>query len=96
MTLKGKIIRTVILMKVEVNLMGLCCSVPQLIVYSKLKKMKEGDLLDIVVEKGSSQEQDIVMVLQKFGFRTEVSEKDDCRRYLVHVGDLGEITSSFT
>ncbi len=70
-------------MRTEINLIGLCCSVPQLLVYSKLKKMREGDVLEVVVEKGSSQEQDVLMVMRSFGLTPRVEEREDLRRYVV-------------
>ncbi|QKR00802.1 sulfurtransferase TusA family protein [Metallosphaera tengchongensis] len=64
-------------MRIELDLTGLCCSVPQMLVYSNLKKMKEMDILEIVVEKGSSQERDVLEVLNYFGLEPQVSERND-------------------
>ncbi len=72
-------------MRAEVNLVGLCCSVPQLIVYSKVKKMKENDVLEVVVERGSSQEQDVVMVIKKFGIDVVYTDEGDLRRYVIEL-----------
>jgi len=37
-----------------------------MLVYSKIKKMRKGDTLEIIVEKGSSQELDVIRVLEFF------------------------------
>ncbi|AWR98021.1 hypothetical protein DFR86_11065 [Acidianus sulfidivorans JP7] len=64
-------------MKIVVDLIGLCCSVPQMIVYSKLKKMKDTDLLEIIVEKNSSQDRDVINVIQHFNVYVETEFLDD-------------------
>ncbi len=70
-------------MHVKLDLTGLCCSVPQMLVYSKLKKMNEGDILEIIVEKGSSQESDVVRVLNYFGCRIEKIENNEISIYKI-------------
>jgi tRNA 2-thiouridine synthesizing protein A len=66
-------------MKSKIDLIGLCCSVPQMLVYSKIKKMNSGDVLEIVVEKESSQENDIIKVLNHFAqsMRLSIDKTED-------------------
>ncbi|ARM76867.1 sulfurtransferase TusA family protein [Acidianus manzaensis] len=66
-------------MKSTIDLLGLCCAVPQMIVYSKLKKMKDGDILEVIVERNSSQERDIVDLFQYFKINTELKHLDEDR-----------------
>ncbi|EZQ07076.1 MULTISPECIES: sulfurtransferase TusA family protein [Acidianus] len=72
-------------MRVELNLVGLCCAVPQLLAYSKIKKLKEGDVLEIVVEKGSSQERDIVNLIEYFKLDVTRRENGDEVRYTLKI-----------
>ncbi len=69
--------------KTTLDLVGLCCSVPQLMVYSRLKKMREGDVLEIVVEANSSQEQDVKRVLEYFQADVRVERQGDRAIYTV-------------
>ncbi|WP_162582894.1 sulfurtransferase TusA family protein [Acidianus brierleyi] len=70
-------------MQTKLDLTGLCCSVPQMLVYSKLKKMNRGDILEIIVEKGSSQEADVVRVLNYFGCSSERTERGEVSIYII-------------
>lgn len=67
----------------KLDLTGLCCSVPQMLVYSKIKKMRKGDTLEIIVEKGSSQELDVIRVLEFFKCNTNKIEMGDKCVYFV-------------
>ncbi len=70
-------------MKTRLDLVGLCCSVPQLLVYSKLKKLREGDILEIVVETNSSQELDVRKLLEYFSVNVYVTREGDTTIYTV-------------
>jgi len=72
-------------MQIKLDLKGLCCSVPQMLVYSKLKKMNRGDILEIIVEKGSSQETDVVRVLNYFGCSAERTEHGEVSIYIIRI-----------
>ncbi|TRM86527.1 hypothetical protein DJ526_09765 [Sulfolobus sp. A20-N-G8] len=54
-----------------------------MLVYSKLKKLREGDVLEIIVETNSSQEQDIIKVLEYFRVNVHVTRKGDTTIYTV-------------
>ncbi|MBW9141812.1 MAG: sulfurtransferase TusA family protein [Candidatus Aramenus sulfurataquae] len=70
-------------MKTTLDLTGLCCSVPQLMVYSKVKKMVKGDVVEVIVETGSSQEQDVINVIRHFSLEYKVLRQGDKSVYLI-------------
>ncbi|BCU69085.1 sulfurtransferase TusA family protein [Stygiolobus caldivivus] len=64
-------------MRSEVNLVGLCCSVPHLIVYNKLRKMSKGDTLLVITDDATVVQRDIIPLAEKFGCKTTITKDED-------------------
>ncbi|MDT7873597.1 MULTISPECIES: sulfurtransferase TusA family protein [unclassified Stygiolobus] len=64
-------------MKSEVNLIGLCCSVPHLIVYNKLRKMNRGDELTVITDDITVVQRDIIPLAKKFKCMVNIAKEND-------------------
>lgn len=54
-----------------------------MLVYSKVKKLRRDDMIEIIVERGSSQERDVLEVLRSFGIMPEVKNDGEVAVYIV-------------
>ena len=64
-------------MKSELNLIGLCCSVPHLMIYNKLKKMNKGDILIVITDDLTVVQRDVIPLAQKFGCKMDIKKEGD-------------------
>ncbi|QIW23729.1 sulfurtransferase TusA family protein [Sulfolobus sp. S-194] len=67
----------------ELNLIGLCCSQPHLTVYSKLRKMKDGDKIKIITDDFTIIERDILPLVNFFKCKYSVVKDED--KYIIYV-----------
>lgn len=64
----------------EINLIGLCCSVPHLIVYNKLRKLNKNETIIVLTDDTTVLYRDIIPLAEKFNCKIEVSKTDDIYR----------------
>ncbi|BFH73045.1 sulfurtransferase TusA family protein [Sulfurisphaera javensis] len=67
----------------ELNLIGLCCSQPHLLVYSKLRKMKEEEKLRIITDDVTVIERDIIPLARTFNCKYLVKKEND--KYIIYL-----------
>ncbi|BCS93999.1 hypothetical protein L3N51_00428 [Metallosphaera sp. J1] len=61
----------------ELDLTGLCCSVPQLTLYSALKKLEPGTKIRIITDDRTVLERDIIPLLVKNGMSYTITQDED-------------------
>ncbi|MDT7876551.1 MAG: sulfurtransferase TusA family protein [Sulfolobaceae archaeon] len=64
----------------EINLIGLCCSVPHLIVYNKLRKISKNETIIVLTDDTTVLYRDIIPLAEKFKCKIELSKVNDVYR----------------